>query len=198
MASSAFEPLGYAGLLKAGRIMSRVLKPGEQGRVARKQELARFVAHRRRVAELSLAATGAMGVIALYQTGVLKHIPEPRIPGFNADKVAGSAEAYSILGIPDGLLGMGSYAVTAALATIGASDRTIERPALSLLMAAKVGVDTAFAAKSVRDQWKKQHAFCSWCLLACAVTFAAVPLVIPETRAATRQMARRCSVRLRA
>jgi hypothetical protein len=46
------------------------------------------------VVGLSLAALGSMGFIFLYQLGLIKHLPEPPLPGFNADKVDASSEAY--------------------------------------------------------------------------------------------------------
>jgi hypothetical protein len=38
------------------------------------------------------------------------------------------------------------------------------------------------------DQALKHRAFCFWCLLAATATFASAPLVIPEARAAFRQL----------
>lgn len=49
---------------------------------------------RRGVIGLSLAAAGSMGLIALYQSGVIRHIPEPPLPALDADKVDASAEAF--------------------------------------------------------------------------------------------------------
>ncbi|MGI8548224.1 MAG: hypothetical protein ACR2M1_12990, partial [Gemmatimonadaceae bacterium] len=61
---------------------------------------------RRKVVGLSLVAAGAMGLIAAYQTGIIKHIPEPPLPLLDADKVDASSEAYSKLSMPDGILGL--------------------------------------------------------------------------------------------
>ena len=53
-------------------------------------------------------------------------------------------------------------------------------------MAAKGGIDAVRAAKLTWKQPAEHRASCSWCLLAAGATFAAVPLVIPEARAALR------------
>ena len=147
-----------------------------------------FLAPRRRVVGLSLLAAGAMMQVALYQTGIIPHIPEPPLPGLDADKVDAAAEAYAILATPDAILGLGSYAVTAGLAAMGGADRTETRPWIPLALAAKVAVDAAVAGKLTLDQWTRHRAFCSWCLLAAGATFATVPLVVPEAWAALRRL----------
>jgi uncharacterized membrane protein len=143
---------------------------------------------RRRVIGLSLVSMGSMALIVLYQTGVIRHIPEPPLPGFNADKVDGSAEAYQILGMPDGALGLVSYASTLMLAAAGGKNRARTAPWLPLALTAKATADAAQAAKLTVDQWTKHRAFCSWCLLAAGATFAVVPATLPETRSALRNL----------
>jgi uncharacterized membrane protein len=146
-----------------------------------------MVERRRGVVALATVAAGAMGVIALYQMGITRHLPEPPIPRLDADTVDASAEAYQMLRMPDAALGLLSYSTTIALASLGGADRGKRHPWIPLALAAKVGVDAVQAARLSVDQWRKHRAFCSWCLLAAAATFAAVPLVIPEARAVTRR-----------
>ncbi len=165
------------------------MRPGELSAQLRRGS-GPFLARRRGVVGLSLAAIGSMGLIALYQMGIIRHLPEPPLPGLDADKVDAAADAYTYLAMPDGVLGLGSYAATMGLAAMGGADRATSRPWLPLLLAAKVAADTAVAGKLTLDQWTKHRAFCFWCLLASAATFATVPLVIPEARAALRQLAR--------
>lgn len=145
-----------------------------------------FLARRRRVIGLSLVSTACMGIISLYQMGIIKHLPEP--PGFDADKVDAASEAYALFATPDAVLGLGSYSATIALAAMGGQDREKDMPWIPLVMAAKVGVDALNAARLTWDQWAKHKAFCSYCLVAAAATFATVPLVVPEARAAWRQI----------
>ena len=38
--------------------------------------------------------------------------------------------------------------------------------------------------KLTADQWTRHKAFCFWCLVASAATFATAPLVVPEAREA--------------
>ncbi len=143
---------------------------------------------RRTVVGLSLVAIGSMGLISLYQMGIIKHLPEPPLPMLDADKVDASPEAYSRFSMPDGFLGLGSYAMTMGLAAMGGQDRARTQPWIPLALAAKVAFDTSQAFRLTVDQATKEKAFCSWCLLSALSTFATVPFVIPETRAAIRQL----------
>lgn len=146
-----------------------------------------FLGRRRRVITLALIGAGAMMPIALYQTGVIRHLPEPPLPGLDADTVDAAGEAYAFLATPDAVLGLGSYAVTLGLAAMGGERRAETRPWVPLALAVKVALDAAVAAKLTRDQWTRHRAFCSWCLLAAGASFAAVPHVVPEARAALRR-----------
>lgn len=147
----------------------------------------RFLRLRRKTLGLSLAAVGAMAPIALYQMGVIKHLPEPPLPGLNADKVDAAGEAYAMLATPDAVLGIASYAVTAWLAALGGEDRAQTRPWVPLALATKVALDAAVGAKLTADQWTKHRAFCTWCLIGACASWATVPFVIPEARAALRR-----------
>lgn len=150
-----------------------------------------FLDRRRKVAGLQLLAVASMGVISLYQLGIIPHLPEPPIPGLSADAVDASPAAYKILSTPDGVLGLASYATTLALAAAGGKNRVIETPWLPLALAAKVAFDTAQAARLTLDQATKEKAFCSYCLIAAGATFATLPHVLPEARAAWRRVTSR-------
>jgi uncharacterized membrane protein len=147
-----------------------------------------FLTERRAMAALSAVAIGAMTLIALYQLGILKHLPEPPLPGLDADRIDASPEAYKLLGTPDAVLGVGSYAATMTLAAMGGSNRAQEQPWLPLALASKVGFDVAQAVRLTVVQWTKFRAFCFWCLVSAATSVATAPLVFGETRAALRQL----------
>jgi len=150
----------------------------------------RGLGRRRGVVGLSLIASGSMMIVAAYQTGLIRHLPEPPLRAFDADKVDASDEAYEKFSTPDAILGLGSYAMTMGLAAMGGRNRTRELPLVPLALAAKVAFDVANAAKLSVDQWTKQRAFCFWCLIAAGATFAMAPLVIPEALDAIRELRR--------
>jgi len=143
-----------------------------------------FLTRRRGIVGLSLVSINAMGLIALYQIGIIEHLPEPPIAGLDADKVDASAEAYAYFSTPDAFIGLGSYAVTMGLAAMGGKDRATQQPWIPVALAVKVIFDAAQAGKLTVDQWTKHRAFCFWCLLAASATFATVPLAMPEARVA--------------
>ena len=147
-----------------------------------------YLAQRRGIVACGMAAAGAMGFIALYQIGLIKHLPEPPLLGLDADKVDASAEAYSYFQMPDAFIGLGSYAATLGLAAMGGKDRATNQPWIPLVLFAKVTADAAQAAKLTADQWTKHKAFCLWCLLAAAATFISLPLTVPEAAAALRRL----------
>ncbi len=150
-----------------------------------------FLEERRGVIALSLTAIGCMGLIALYQTGLIRSLPDLPLPMMDADKVDASEEAYAMLETPDAVIGLGSYAVTMGLAAMGGKDRVQSQPWIPLALAGKATADAFQAAKLTYDQWAKHKAFCVWCLVAAAATFATVPLVMGEAAAAARQLARK-------
>jgi hypothetical protein len=147
-----------------------------------------LLAERRAIAGLSLLAMGAMGFIALYQTGIIKGLPDPPLPGFNANAVHGSREAYALFALPDAVLGLGSYALTLALATAGGKDRVSVQPWLPLALAAKVGFDIAQAGRLLATEVVRQRVLSLWSLIAVGTTVAAGQRAIPEARAAARRL----------
>ena len=150
-----------------------------------------FLEERHGIVVASLTAIGCMGLIALYQIGVIKHIPETPLPGLDADKVDASEEAYSHLQMGDAFIGLGSYAATMGLAAMGPKNRDKTQPWIPLALAAKTTADAAQAAKLTYDQFAKHKAACMWCLIAAAATFVSAALAVPEARAAMRELQRR-------
>lgn len=147
-----------------------------------------YLRERRGIIGLSLLASAALGLISLYQIGIVKRLPEPKLPGFDAEQVNRSADAYRWLETPDAFLGLGSYVATMTLAAMGGPERARERPWIPLALAAKVGLDAALAVFQTITQARKLHTYCSWCLLTSAATFGSLPLVIPEARAALKRL----------
>ena len=145
--------------------------------------------HRRRqVTALSLGAASSLGVVALYQTGIIRHLPEPRLRILDADRVDASGEAYAVGSLPDAVAGLASAALTAVLATVGGPDRHRRRPWLPIVLLAKVAADAAGAGLLTAEQATRHRRFCAWCLVAAAAQVATVPAAVPEARAAARSL----------
>jgi hypothetical protein len=143
-----------------------------------------FHSHRRLAASMTLIGMVSLSIIALYQIGALKTLPEPPIPGLDADKVNGSAEAFDLLHTPDAILGLGSYAVTLGLITAGKANRAETQSWIPLTLAAKSGLDAFVALSLTRKSWTKFRAFSLYSLVTALVTCVNFPLVLPEARCA--------------
>lgn len=139
-----------------------------------------FLKRRRAIAGLSIFSCTVLGGIALFQLGVIKHLPGPPLPGFEPEEVHGSREAYAHFGVPDAFLGMASYAVTACLAAMGPGDRWRRDRWIPVAMAAKTSLDAAMAGKLVTEEAVKFRKFSLRSLLIAAATFTALPLALPE------------------
>lgn len=143
---------------------------------------------RRRVAGLALASIVSFAAVAAYQMGILRHLPDPPLPGFDSDRVDASGEAYAFGRTPDSGLAIASYAVTLALAGMGRADRAHRHPLIPLALAAKVVIDVGGAAYLTAEQVTKHRKVCTYCTAASLLTFAMVPAVLPEARSAWRAL----------
>lgn len=143
---------------------------------------------RRRQAALMLTASASLGVVALYQLGIVRHLPEPPLPVFDADAVDAAGEAYWLGLTSDAALGMASAAASIALIGMGADDRAKEKPLIPLLAAAKLASDALGGVYLTAEQLSQHRRLCSWCLLASLAQVAAVPFAVPEARTALRRL----------
>ncbi len=147
---------------------------------------------RRGIVLTSFVAGASMMMVGLYQMGILRRLPELPIRRLKSSEVAAVAPAYRPLGLPiaDSLLGLISYAVTAALAGFGGPDRPQRLPWVVPLMTAKIVGDAILGAVLFGIQWAWYRAFCMYCLIAAFASFVAVPLAVPETWAVWRRWRR--------
>jgi uncharacterized membrane protein len=95
--------------------------------------------------------------VALYQTGMLRRLPDPPGAIFDSEWITSSTDAHP-MGIPDGLLGLGSYGATLALLLAAPSSGIVRA-----LLSAKLAGDGSMAAFNVVKQVVKFRRVCSWC-----------------------------------
>ncbi|MFN3944316.1 MAG: vitamin K epoxide reductase family protein [Allosphingosinicella sp.] len=144
--------------------------------------------YRRAIVGVSLVGMAAMGVVTLLQTGILKHLPDPKTktPHFDTDKVNTSEEAFSY-GMPDAPLTLIAHSAAIALAAAGPADRGERRPWLPVLASLLSLPQAAIAAKYLFHQMPKvDRAWCPWCVVDALTHFAAFALTLPEARKALR------------
>jgi uncharacterized membrane protein len=143
---------------------------------------------RRRTAALQMGAAATLGVVGLYQFGLLKSVPEPSLPGLGADAVDASGEAYEMLKTPDATLGIASAGVSLVLAGMGGAKRHEEQPWIPLVLLAKSLFDASGGVYLFAEQVTKHKKVCSWCTASAALLLATVPAVLPEARAAWKSL----------
>ncbi len=160
------------------RKLSRELREGETPDLYR----------RRWIIGLSVVGTAMAQIVSLYQTGIVRRLPDPPLPGFDSDRVDASDYAYSRLSSPDGPIMLASYAVTAWLAAAGGKDRARDQPILPIAMALKVVGDAVVAVELGREEWQENKALCAYCQVATLCSLVSVALALPETRRALRTM----------
>jgi uncharacterized membrane protein len=134
---------------------------------------------RRAIIALSLLGLGTAAAASLLQTGVIKHLPDPPVGNFDADKVITSDEAY-VFGIPDATLALTGLAMNVMLAAWGRSDRARERPYISIIAAGKSAAEAVAAGWYFYQMPTKEKAWCAYCITGAAVYFSVFALTIPE------------------
>lgn len=145
-----------------------------------------FLDQRRRTAAFTLTSMAALGVVAAYQFGLIRHLPEPPLPMLDADRVDASGEAYLQLHTPDAVVGLASAAVTLVLAGMGGPDRHRTRRWIPVALAVKAAGDALGGAFLTVGQASKHQRFCGYCLISAAANVAAASQTIAEARAALR------------
>ena len=138
---------------------------------------------RRAVIGLSLVGAAAMTAVTLLQTGIVRHLPDPPLEGFDSDKVNSSDTAY-MLGVPDGAVSLASLAANVPLAAFGGARRAQEQPLVPLVAAGKAVVEAAVAGWYFYQMPAKEKAWCGYCIVGALCNFGVAALTIPEARRA--------------
>ncbi|GGG54645.1 vitamin K epoxide reductase family protein [Hymenobacter glacieicola] len=135
---------------------------------------------RRWIIGLSLLGVAAGQIVSLYQTGIIKHLPDPPLGPFDSDKVDASDYAYKRMDTPDALPMIVTYGITATLAGAGGLHRASKQPLLPVAMGVKTLFDSLTTVKLGRDEWQENKALCFYCQVATVASFASLALALPE------------------
>ncbi|MBX9583705.1 MAG: vitamin K epoxide reductase family protein [Gemmataceae bacterium] len=145
-----------------------------------REETSPDLRRRRWVIGLSLLGVAAAKVVPLYQTGLIRRLPDPPLPKIDSNKVNASDYAYKRLQTPDGLLMLVNYAVTAAVAGAGGKDRARDQPWLVVATGAKTVYDVITCLTLGVEEWQANQALCAYCQAATGVSIASAALALPE------------------
>lgn len=128
-----------------------------------------------------------MTAVTLFQTGVVKHLPDPPIDGFDSDKVNSSDTAFA-LGVPDGALSLASLAANIPLAAFGGENRAEKMPLVPLAAAAKGVVEAAVAGWYFYQMPTKEKAWCGYCIVGALANWGIAALTLPEAKKALESL----------
>ena len=133
---------------------------------------------RRQIVGWSLLGMAAMGAVSLLQTGVIRHLPDPPLPGFDSDRVNTSELAYALV-IPDGVLSLLSLSLNLPLAALGPAERAQRHPWLPLLISAKAGAEALGAAWYFAQMPLRERAWCGYCIVGAVANWTVFALTLP-------------------
>lgn len=151
---------------------------------------------RRAVIGASAIGITAMGITSLFQTGIIKHLPDPPHQDFDSDKVNASKEAYSY-GTPDGPLSILTHAVNLALATAGSRKRAKQAPWLAVTASLAAAPAAITAMRYLFYQMPvKEKAWCGYCVIDGLSHVATFGFTLYESTKAIGTMSRRHKPRL--
>ena len=102
-------------------------------------------------------ALGTLGVVGLFQTGAIDTLPDPPGEIFASERITLSKMAHPA-GIPDSLLGLGSYGATLTLLLLAEKHGWAKR-----VLGAKLVADAGAASFNAVRQVVSFGKLCSWC-----------------------------------
>lgn len=156
-----------------------------------RNEVTPDLTRRRWIIGLSMVGALAGQIVSLYQTGIIKKLPDPPLPIFDSDRVDASDYAYKRLNSPDGPAMLVSYGITAWLASAGGKSRAEQTPLLPLALALKTLYDAGVALELGREEWAENKALCAYCQAATVASLVSVGLALPEALRAVQNLMER-------
>jgi uncharacterized membrane protein len=145
---------------------------------------------RRALVGASMIGLATMAVVTLFQTGAIKHLPDPPLQGFDSDKVNASNTAFG-WGMPDAPLSIISHAVNIALATMGTAERARMQPWVPLAAAGAAAPSAVVSAKYLFYQMPvEERGWCPYCIVDALAHIAAFGFTLWEAGKAVTHLRR--------
>lgn len=142
---------------------------------------------RRKVIGLSALGLVDFSIISLYQTGVIKKLPDIPLPIFDSNKVNAAQDAYRF-GAPDGPISAVAYAATMVLASAGGSEKAERSPAFDVALGAVVAGNAAGAVYYLYNMIFKQKKICLYCVTGAAINIASAIIIAPTVIKSVKQL----------
>lgn len=145
---------------------------------------------RRKVIALSALGLVDFSIISLYQTGVIKHMPDIPHPLFDSDKVNASEDAYRFGG-PDGPISAAVYGLTMVMASVGGTEKTGRPPVLDVALGATVMGNAIGAIFYLHKMIFVQKKICLYCVTGAAINIASAVIIAPVALRALKKLFRK-------
>lgn len=129
-----------------------------------------------------------MGVVSLFQSGLIRHLKDPPLKDFHSDKVNSSDTAYG-WGMPDAPISIVSHSVNMALATAGGDERAEKQPWIPLAATAAAALPAATSAKYLFYQMPvREKGWCPYCIVDALTHIATFGFTLWESYKAVRKV----------
>lgn len=136
---------------------------------------------RRKIVGLSALGLIDFAVISLYQSGIIRSLPDLPFKVFDSNSVNASTKAYAS-GLPDGTTGAMMYAATMMLATFGGTKKTGRKSVWDKLLMAAVTASSFAGAQYLYDMAFKQKKVCLYCVTGAVLNFSMLPYAWSEIK----------------
>lgn len=133
---------------------------------------------RRKIIALSALGLVDFSIISLYQTGVIRHLPDIPHPLFASNKVNAAKDAY-MFGVPDGPISATVYGLTMVLASACGSEKADRTPIVDAALGVTVAGNTIGAVYYLYNMIFKQKKICLYCVTGAAINIASAIIIAP-------------------
>ena len=146
---------------------------------------------RRAIVATSLVGIASMALIALFQGGLIRRLPDLPLRDFHSDEVNASDTAYG-WGMPDSPLSINSHATSLALATVGSERRAEEHPWLPLAATAAAAPAAVQSARYLfYDMPVREKGWCPYCIVDALTHIAVLGFTFWESKKGLQAVLRR-------
>lgn len=142
---------------------------------------------RRKVIGLSGLGLVDFSIISLYQTGIIKSLPDLPFEVFDSNKVNASEDAYRF-GAPDGPISAVAYAATMVLASAGGDEQTGRKPVMDVALGATVAGNAVGAIFYLYKMIFVQKKICLYCVTGAAINIASAVIIAPTALKGIRKL----------
>lgn len=135
---------------------------------------------KRRRKIIALAAIGAVDftLISLYQTGIIRRLPDIPLKVLDSNAVNASEKAYKT-GLPDGTSGLTMYGLIMMLAAYGGKRGIGRKRVIDLALLSTIAAGSVGALQYLYDMAFKEKKACLYCVTGAMVNFMMLPLAWP-------------------